>query len=112
MTAGDIDDRLGPEGLLESLANETPALHDYLKQMDNHPILRACIPFGAGISTDGRVRYIDRRLDTVLNDVDISLALATHESVEWALREFCQIGVDYAKQPLGHRPDLCVYRPF
>lgn len=103
MTAGDIDDHLGPIGELQRLANETPRLKDYLAGIDDLPIYRGSIPFSAGISVDGRIRYLDNALDTSLNGVDVSLALATHESVEWALREFCQIGVDYANDPRGHR---------
>lgn len=103
MSSGDIDDTLGPEGELEALASQHSALRAYLTLMSTLPILKGQTPFSAGISTDGRTRYIDPRLATILDGVDLSPALATHESIEWALREFCQIGVDYGRDPRGHR---------
>jgi hypothetical protein len=104
MSAGDIDDRLGPEGRLRQLRQDYPELDAYLAKADTLPIQRVSgIPYGAGISTDGQTRYINSELQTVLDGVDISLALATHESVEWALRQFCGIGEDYQDDPSGHR---------
>lgn len=104
MSAGDVDDTLGSEAELQSLLRENRALGDYLKGATELPILRGNdIPFGAGISTDGQRRYIDRHLHTRFRGLDISQALATHESTEWGLRKFAQIGVDYPKDPSGHR---------
>ncbi len=103
MSAGSIDDRLGPQGELEQLRSEHADLDEYLSAADSYPIIRADIPFGAGISTNGETRYIDRRLDTILDGIDVSPALAVHETVEWALREFCSIGLDYSTDPRGHR---------
>lgn len=103
MSAGDIDDRLGPEGELERLCFENEELGIYITEMDSLPIERASIPFGAGISQDGQTRYIDSRINCDLNGTDVSICLVTHESVEWALREFCGIGEDYASDPRGHR---------
>ncbi len=102
ISAGDIDDRLGPEGELASLRTEYPSLDAYLNRAlaVNHDYN---IPYGAGISEDGQTVYIDSRLDTMVNGVDCAQALATHETTEWALREFCGIGLDYAADPRGHR---------
>src|SRR6266702_7291255 len=102
MSAGDIDDRLGPEGELDSLRTEYPSLDAYL---NSAPAINRNynIPYGAGISEDGQTVYIDSRLNTMVDGVDCAQALATHERVEWALREFCQIGRDYAADPRGHR---------
>jgi len=103
MTAGDIDDRLGPEGELGRLRSMYPDLDAYLRDAEEYPILLASCPFGAGISQDGKRRYVDPRLNTELNGVDLKPALVKHETVEWAVRLFCQIGVDYSFDPRGHR---------
>ncbi len=103
MSAGDIDDRLGPEGELASLRTEYPSLDAYLNEAPNVINYMYNIPYGAGISENGQTVYIDSRLDTMVNGVNMSDALATHETTEWALREFCQIGTDYAADPRGHR---------
>src|SRR5437899_2076992 len=71
--------------------------------MDNVPIRRAGVPFGAGISESGETVYIDPRLDTVVDGVNVDKALLTHEVVEWGLRQFARIGMDYADDPRGHR---------
>jgi hypothetical protein len=104
MSAGDIDDRLGPSGELAKLRALHSDLDEYLKGADDLPILSVTgIPYGAGISTDGLRRYVNSSLSTDLDGVDLKPALATHESVEWALREFCGIGEDYEADPKGHR---------
>ena len=103
MSAGDVDDTLGPADELRRLRGVYADLDSYLSGADRLPIVRASIPFGAGISEDGATRYIDSRLNCVVDNIDCSLALATHESTEWALREFCGIGLDYAADPRGHR---------
>ena len=103
MTSGDIDDRLGPKGELERLRASHVQLDTYLSYLESRPVLRAGVPFGAGISTDGQTVYIDSRLDTVVNGTDVSLALATHEQVEFGLRQFAGIGEDYETDPRGHR---------
>jgi hypothetical protein len=103
MTAGDIDDRLGPKDELAQLRLRFVQLDTYLQHVASRPVLRAGIPFGAGISDDGQVIYIDSRLDTNVAGVDVELALSTHEQVEWALRKYANIGEDYATDPRGHR---------
>lgn len=105
MSAGDIDDRLGPEGELDRLKAENTELRAYLETINDLEIdtNEWTIPYGFGISTDGRVRYGDHRLNCFLDGVDISIGPATHESVEWAVRRFCGIGEDYAHDARGHR---------
>ncbi len=103
MTAGDIDDKLGPAGELERLRQEHQDLDEYLLHADELPILAASCPYGAGISKDGQRRYIDPRLQTELDGVDLKPALAEHETVEWGVRQYCKIGLDYAYDPRGHR---------
>ena len=103
MSSGDIDDILGSAAQLQRYLEQSDDLRTYLLIADSLPILRATIPYGAGISTDGQTRYIDSRIDTIFNGVDVGSALARHESVEWGLREFCGVGVDYANDPMGHR---------
>ncbi len=103
MSAGDIDDKIGPEEALPRLQTEFPELKAYMDKMDSLPIVLGQVPFGAGISEDGQIRYVDPRLCTILDGVNVCDILATHESVEWALRSFCHIGIDYASDPRGHR---------
>lgn len=104
MSAGDIDDRLGPDGELSRLRKLHTNLDEYLATADDLPIISATgIPYGAGISNDGQRRYINSALNTELDGVDLKPALATHESVEWALRKFCGIGEVYQSDPKGHR---------
>lgn len=103
MSAGDIDDQLGPEGKLTELRHEYPDLDTYLSKIGDLKIERACVPFGAGISEDGQTIYIDPRINTILDGIDLAPALAIHESTEWGLRTFCAIGTDYANDPEGHR---------
>src|SRR5213593_954562 len=87
MSAGDVDDKLGREGELEELRARNPELDRYLSGMDSIPIRRAGVPFGAGISESGETVYIDSRLDTVVDGVNVDQALLTHEVVEWGLRQ-------------------------
>jgi hypothetical protein len=103
MSAGDIDDILGPSGELLRLRSTSVLLDVYLSYVDSRPVIRGGVPYGAGISEDGQVVYLDSRLDVSLNGVDVSSALATHEQVEWGLRRYLEIGVDYATDPRGHR---------
>jgi hypothetical protein len=103
MTAGSIDDKLGPEGELEKLRRRSALLDTYISTMGTRPVYRAGVPFGAGISQNGQFIYLDSRLDTVINGVDVGEALATHEQIEWALREYLKIGEDYEYDPRGHR---------
>jgi hypothetical protein len=103
MSAGDIDDTLGPEGRLTALRSTFPDLDQYLSRVGDLKVERACVPFGAGISQDGLTVYIDPRIDTNCGGTDMSPALVVHESTEWALRTFCEIGEDYANDPTGHR---------
>lgn len=103
MSAGDIDDKLGPADELSRLRSENPKLNRYILYIPTVPIFRAEVPFSAGITQGGRICYIDPRLDTILDGVDISPALREHECTEWALRWYCQIGMDYAGDPRGHR---------
>lgn len=103
MTSGDIDDTIGSQFQLTRYLETNDAFRSYMATADQLPILRATIPYGAGISTDGQTRYIDYRINTMFNDVDVALALATHESCEWGLREFLKVGLYYEIDPLGHR---------
>ena len=79
MSSGDIDDILGPENGVAELRLKSVQLDTYLQYVDSRPILRAHIPFGAGISEDGQTVFIDSRLDLNLNGVDVSPALATRQ---------------------------------
>lgn len=103
MSSGDIDDRLGPPGKVDDLRKTSQGFDLYMSSIDSIPIKRAGVPYGAGISTDGRTCYVDDRLVLILNGVDVSPALRTHECVEWALREYFDIGWDYHSDPSGHR---------
>jgi len=64
MSAGDLDDHLGPAGELARLRATHPDLDAYLKWAldfgagDAIPIERAQAPFGAGISRGGSRVYI------------------------------------------------------
>ena len=104
MSAGDIDDRLGPATELERLEATNAELRTYLAwARSNITIERATIPFGGGISKDGKTAYVHPDLDCTVNGIDCIFAVATHEFTEWALRQFCRIGEDYADDPRGHR---------
>jgi hypothetical protein len=103
MTSGDIDDTLGPKGELDRLRQKFVQLDTYLSYMESRPILRAGVPFGAGISRDGQTVYVDSRLDVHISGVDVSQALSTHEQVEFGLRQFAGIGEEYESDPRGHR---------
>ena len=97
------DSRLGPKNELILLRKRFIQLDTYLFHMESRPVLRAHVPYGAGISRDGQTVYIDARLDLHLNSVDLSPALSAHEQVEFGLRQFAKIGEDYAADPRGHR---------
>lgn len=103
MSSGDIDDTLASiEEYNQALQN--PEFSAYISGIDQLPINREYdIPFGAGISRDGRTRYIDRNIHTRFRGADISSVLATHESWEWAARRWLGIGMDYQRDPSGHR---------
>ena len=104
MSAGDIDDHLGPATELERLEATNAELRTYLAwARANIAIERATIPFGGGISKDGKTAYVHPDLDCTVNGIDCIFAVATHEFTEWALRQFCGIGEDYADDPRGHR---------
>lgn len=104
MSAGDIDDHLGPATELERLEATNAELRTYLAwARSNITIGRATIPFGGGINRTGTTVYVHPDLDCTVNGVDCTFAIATHEFTEWALREFCRIGEDYADDPRGHR---------
>ena len=104
MSAGDIDDRLGPATELERLEATNAELRNYLAwARASIAIERADVPFGGGISKDGQTVYIHPALDCIVSETDCIFAVATHEFTEWALREFCRIGEDYADDPRGHR---------
>jgi len=104
MSAGDIDDRLGPATELERLEATNAELRNYLAwARTSITIERSDVPFGGGISKDGRTVYIHPELDCMVAETDCIFAVATHEFTEWALREFCRIGEDYADDPRGHR---------
>ena len=104
MSSGDIDDVLAPEGELEQFRLEQPALDEYLSRAwQFKPIRTFFIPFAAGISHDGNRVYISYDIQTNIEGVECESALVRHETTEWALREFCDIGEDYASDPRGHR---------
>src|SRR5215469_7202092 len=104
MSAGDIDDVLGPQGELERLRALHPELDEYLTRAWRFSPARGFfIPFGAGISEDGLTAYISYDIQATIRDIDCSSALVRHETTEWALRKFCGIGEDYADDPRGHR---------
>ena len=104
MSSGDIDDRLAPEGELQELYANNNNLAEYLwKAYLFKPILTFFIPFGAGISEDGSRVYISHDIQTDIDGVKCENALVRHETTEWGVREFCDIGVDYASDPRGHR---------
>lgn len=86
MSAGDIDDTLGSAAELLRLQRNYPLMAAYIGSIHALAINHSFdIPLGAGISQDGTIRYIDRHIQTRLNNWDLSPVLATHESVEWAL---------------------------
>jgi hypothetical protein len=104
MSAGDIDDVVGDEEYLEQLRKDNIPFHLYLlKAFFFKPIRTFFIPFGAGISEDGQRVYISRDLQTNIQGVECESALVRHETTEWGLRFFCQIGEDYLTDPTGHR---------
>jgi hypothetical protein len=103
MASGDLDDERGSIVELNRLRKQFPKLDAELRNMDREINRDWSIPLGAGISEDGQTVYIDKDFDTEFDGVDISEALATHEIVEWALRKYARIGVDYRRDPHGHR---------
>jgi hypothetical protein len=104
MSTGDIDDRLAPEGDLQEIIEGNQQLKEYLKTAYSLlPIRSFFIPFGAGMSFDGTRVYISMDINTMLDGIDISPVLIRHETTEWGLREFAEIGEDYARDPTGHR---------
>jgi len=104
MSSGDIDDTLAPEGVLEDLRLRNQAFNQYLiEAFACVPIRTFFIPYGAGISADGDRVYISYDVQTTMNGVDCGSALVRHETVEWGLRKFCGIGIDYLSDPSGHR---------
>lgn len=103
MSAGDIDDHLAPAGELDHLLRSHTDLREYLDQAQHFHIDRYHdIPFGAGISEDGRRFFIDQHLHIRFRGQNISRVLTRHEAVEWALRRFAQIGLDYQNDSRGH----------
>src|SRR5215831_16700836 len=104
MSTGDIDDKLGPEGELVNLRQRYPDLDAYLRDAWNFvPVRTFFIPLGAGINEDGTRVYISYDIQTNIDGVECENALVRHETTEWALREYCGIGEDYASDPSGHR---------
>lgn len=104
MSAGDIDDTLGSILELERLKMQFQDFQVYWNAIDTLPISRTFhIPYGAGINAKGTIVYVSSDIDPFVNSIDCASALAYHEATEWALRKFCQVGVDYAHDPQGHR---------
>ena len=102
MSAGDIDDHIAGEVEYQRVL-VNPQVRSYFSRAHTLPIIRDFdIPFGAGISSDGERRYIDRHLRILWRGRDLSHVLAAHESFEWAARRFAGIGVDYASDSRGH----------
>ena len=104
MSAGDIDDHLGSQETLNRLLVEKPEFASYCASAWSLPPIRTFfIPFGAGISDAGNRVYISYDLQTMVDNVECANALVRHETTEWALRQFCSIGLDYSSDPSGHR---------
>lgn len=104
MSTGDIDNTLGPEGELDRLRKQNVYLDQYLrKAWLFKPIKTFFILYGAGISEDGSRVYISYDIQSIVDGVECEQALVIHETTEWALREYCGIGEDYAADPTGHR---------
>ena len=104
MSTGDIDNELGPPNRLNNLRQNHSGLDAYLRRaVLFKPVRTFFIPYGAGISEDGQRVYISYDVQSNIDGVECESALVTHETVEWALREFCDIGTDYAADPSGHR---------
>jgi len=102
MASGDIDDRLGSAEQLERLCVRYPDFDQYLSIWSIVPIRTFFVPFGAGISADGQRVYISYDLQTVVDGVECESALVRHETTEWGLRRYCDIGTDYSSDPRGH----------
>lgn len=120
MSAGDIDDRILPDRLRD-LRFKNHDLDEYIESMEDAEPVRASVPFTGGISDDGTQPYVDENLRTELTfdgqTKDVISCIVKHEVVEWGLREFAEIGIDYSADPRGHRmancAELqCLYRLF
>jgi len=104
MSSGDIDDTLGDAEYLKELRRDNIPFERYLcLAFFYKPIRSFFIPFGAGISEDGRRVYISNDLQSIVQGVECESALVRHEVVEWGLRYFLKIGEDYQEDPRGHR---------
>lgn len=104
MTTGDIDNVLGPRIELSELCASNPGLDAYLRMAWNlAPCRSFFIPYGAGISTNGQRVYVSNDIQTIVDGVDCVAALVRHETTEWGLRYYCNIGEDYLSDPEGHR---------
>jgi hypothetical protein len=104
MSAGDIDDKEEPLSTLARLRIENKDFDEYLMWARNIvPVRTFFIPFGAGVSEDGKTVYVSYDVQTTINGIDYESALVIHETTEWALRRYLGIGDDYADDPLGHR---------
>lgn len=103
ISAGDIDDSLAPRDELEHLLGSAN-IREYIR---NAWLFIPCrtffIPYGAGISHNGSRVYISYDVQTIIDGSDCASALVRHETTEWALRRFLDIGSDYLSDPRGHR---------
>jgi len=104
MTAGSIDDHLGSSIELARLIEQFPSFGDYLAQAEDFDLnTEYDCPFVGGITDDGQTPLGDRHFNWDWNGLIIKPCIREHECTEWGLREFCRIGVDYEKDPRGHR---------
>jgi len=104
MATGDIDDILASAAGLALIRQHNPELDAYLTEAYHFtPIRTFFIPYGAGISSNGKRVYISYDLQTTIDGVECANALVRHECTEWGLRYFLGIGTDYASDPRGHR---------
>jgi len=104
LSTGDIDNRLGPELELSQLRATNPEFDAYLRvAWQFKPIRTFFVPYGAGCSSDGQRVYISYDVQSNIDGIECESALVRHETTEWALREFLNIGDNYAEDPSGHR---------
>lgn len=104
MSTGDLDNRLGDADDLAALIAENPDLRAYLEIAWNlAPVTTFFIPYGAGISADGKRVYRSYDIQTQIQGINCDSALVRHETTEWGLRHFLGIGEDYISDPTGHR---------
>jgi hypothetical protein len=104
MTSGSVDDHLGSSIELARLVEQFPSFGDYLASAEDFDLnTEDDVPFVGGITFDGKQPLGDRNFNWDWNGLIIKPSIREHECVEWGLRKFCRIGVDYEHDPAGHR---------